>query len=68
VARVKEGVLEWPADVFGALSGNVVDDFAREKSDVEATLVLTFPVVVLWLAVDDDDGVAGSHLLKVVQI
>ena len=41
-----------------------MNDLPREVSDLEGPLVLPFPVEVLGLAVDDDEGVADCHFLK----
>lgn len=64
MAGVQERVLEGATDILGTLAGHVVNDLPREEADLEGPLVLAFPVEVLRLTVDHDDGVAERHLLQ----
>jgi hypothetical protein len=65
MACVQERVFERSADVFGSFAGNVVHNFAREMPDLECSLVLTFPVIMLGIAVDHNDRIAHRNFLKV---
>ena len=55
---VQKRILQRSADIFGSFTGHTVNDFSREKSNLEGSLALPLPVVVLGLAVYHNDRIA----------